>query len=122
MSGDVIVRGVTDLTPSAKEFLVWCVDDYTEAFVLRDVLRRVDPPASPEDERAKAMATLEELIVSGLVRVGDMVATVPGLRYWDDLPAEILARIAAAWDVASPPEMGHGPWFHASDAGKVAAQ
>lgn len=50
---------MAELTASAREFLVWCADDYTEAFALRDIIRRLDPPASPHDERAKALAIFE---------------------------------------------------------------
>jgi hypothetical protein len=116
------VHAVTTRTESAREFLVWCADDYTEAFVLCDVLRRIDPLASPEEERTKALSVLTELIEVGFIQVGDMVSTVSGLRYWEGPPSKILARLAAAWPTTAPPEMGHGPWFHATEAGKAAAQ
>jgi hypothetical protein len=58
----IISRPDPAMPAPAREFLVWCADDCTEAFVLRDELRRLGPPASAEDERAKALATLNQCL------------------------------------------------------------
>ena len=112
---------VVDLSPTAYEFLTWCADDFTEAFALRDVLRRRLGDLTAENERDAALGVLRELLEAGLIRVGDMRDDTPGLAYRTGGVASIEARIAKDWDPANPPGMGEPPWFSATEAGRQIA-
>jgi len=106
------------LSSAAVEFLRWAADDFVEAFCLRDVIRRQMGRLDPEAEREAGLVVLGELIVGGLLRVGEMRGDVPGLFYWNDPPLDLIERIKNAWNVQIPPEMGEAPWFSAGDDGK----
>jgi hypothetical protein len=106
------------LSPAAQEFLIWAADDYTEIFVLRTVLQRVNGPLNPEEERTAGMKVVRELLEAGSVKVGEMQADVSGLVYWEGTNSELEARIGLAWSAEQPPSMGEGPWFNVSRDGK----
>ncbi|MGA3221445.1 MAG: hypothetical protein ABSE77_20630 [Acidimicrobiales bacterium] len=52
------------LGAAAREFLAWACDDYTEAFVLRGIVQRLDGPLSVDEERTSAVRTLDSLLRS----------------------------------------------------------
>lgn len=106
------------LSAAAVEFLVWAGDDYTEAFVLRDILKRLKGALSGEEEREEALDVLGELLQADLIRVGEMRRNTVGIDYWDNPASELIARLEACWSSASPPRMGEGPWFYVTDRGR----
>ena len=110
------------LSRAARMFLVCAADDYTELFVLHDVLTRAVGTLSAEDERTRALEVLRELLEGDLVRVGDMRADVKGLAFWDEPSPNVLARVATIWSAEQLPRTGEGPWFYATPRGKSLVQ
>jgi hypothetical protein len=114
----MIQRYSPSLGAIATEFLVWAVDDFVEAFCLRDILRRQVGPLSPPTEKEVALVVIGRLIASGLIRAGEMRADVTGLAYWSETDQALIQRISDVWTIDSPPKMGESPWFHATEEGK----
>jgi hypothetical protein len=108
----------SELHPAGIELLVWASDDYSEAFVLRDILRRLSGDLSPKAEKDAALAIIGELLERGLIRVGDMNTDTEGLAYWELSVSETLSKLNSLWDIAHPPTMGNGPWFDATESGR----
>lgn len=114
--------GQPSLSPSAREFLCWAADDFSEAFVLRDVLRRLEGSLSSEIERLKALEVINELFDADLLVVGDMRSGAAGLQLWSGTTKDVRGRLEKEWRIEDPPRMGEGPWFDATEKGKMLAR
>lgn len=110
------------LTPVAREFLRWVSDDYCEAFLLRDILKRQLGMLSPEDERRAALDAIRALVIANLVVVGDMKTDTVGLSLWNGSAKDLASRLERSWKSNEPPRMGEGPWFDATDQGRKLLQ
>lgn len=113
-----MIRDKPPLSVVARELLAWAADDFTEVFVVRDVLKRLVGTLAPDEERAAALETLTELVSARLVEVGDMRGDAPGLVYWGDSPVEVMGRLGRIWSASEPPKMGEGPWLAATESGR----
>jgi hypothetical protein len=112
----------SQISLAALEFLNWAADDFTEAFVLRDILQRTIGPLSPQTERSAALEVVHELLEAGLIDIGDMRSDTAGLSFWEGSRQNLLKKLASEWTESQPPEMGAGPWFFATDKGKAQAR
>ena len=106
----------------ATEFLVWCADDFTDAYKLLDLIRRDRGAVPPEGERELALGVVRELLEADFVRVGEWSSDAPGLRYWSGPTRKLVERVGTMWTADHAPEFGHPPWFYATPAGKSAVE
>jgi hypothetical protein len=102
----------------ADDILMAAWDDWVLGTQFAEFGRERLPGLPPAEQRAATVAVIERLVTEGLLEVGEPKQGFAGFDPWPGTPAELAARLLAAWSALDgDPVPGDIGWLNATPAG-----